>query len=214
MHTLADGATGSPEGGSARRDGATRRETPARIGPNAVTQLAAALGARAAPVFAAAGRSAWLECPPEAMLEEAPVARLHQALRAALPADEAALLLAEAGRRTADYLLAHRIPRPAQRVLRALPPRPAAWLLLRAIRAHAWTFAGSGRFAARAGNPTVVTLHANPFCAREHALHPVCAWHAAVFQRLFHALVSPGACAVETRCCAQGDASCRFELRW
>jgi divinyl protochlorophyllide a 8-vinyl-reductase len=43
---------------------------------------------------------------------------------------------------------------------------------------------------------------------------PVCAWHAAVFRRLFQVLVSPAATAIETSCEASGDDRCRFVLAW
>src|SRR5271166_4339672 len=121
-------------------------------GPNAVTQLRAALDAAGidpVPLFRAAGVVEWLDHPPDAMIDEARVARLHRAVRDAL--------LADAVRRTADYLLAHRIPRPARAVLKSTPPRLAAALFVPAIRAHAWTFCGSGDFAGQAGKPTVFT---------------------------------------------------------
>jgi divinyl protochlorophyllide a 8-vinyl-reductase len=148
------------------------------------------------------------------MVEESRVARLHRALRQALPPHQARAVLAEAGTLTADYLLAHRIPAPAQWVLKRLPPALAARALVPAIRAHAWTFVGSGRLRAWAGTPTVFELRGNPFCLETHGTAPACAWHVAVFERLFQVLVSPRARAIETECEAQGDPVCRFELRW
>lgn len=188
------------------------------IGPNAVTQLSAALhhaglDSAAASVFAAAGASDWLAEPPGEMVDEQRVARLHVAVRATLPA-QADAILTEAGRLTADYLLAARIPRPAQAVLRLLPARGAAALLVAAIRAHAWTFAGSGRFRGDAGSPTVLQIFGNPLCAGTRAQGCVCLWHAAVFQRLFAALVAPRARVVETACEARGDGCCRFVVDW
>jgi len=142
------------------------------------------------------------------------VARLHQTVRSVAPEGEGMLLMAEAGRLTADYILAHRIPRPAQALLKILPARLAARVLVPAIGAHAWTFAGSGRFSGCAGPPTVFELTGNPLCAGERATEPVCAWHAAVFQRLFQVLVSPAARVAETSCEARGDSCCRFVLDW
>ncbi len=190
-----------------------------KIGPNAVIQLiealrAAGLDAAMAPIFAEAGVRDWLRDPPTAMVDAAPVGRLHQAVRAALAPQQAALLMADAGRRTANYLLATRIPKPVQFLLRLLPARRAARLLVAAIRAHAWTFAGSGRFIAEAGLPTRFVLIGNPLCAGEHADHPVCAWHAAVFERLFQALVAPSAQTIETSCAARGDDACSFTVTW
>jgi divinyl protochlorophyllide a 8-vinyl-reductase len=189
------------------------------IGPNAVIQLVAALKAaglqgRLAPVFGNAGVAAWLDEPPSVMVDSRSVGELHQAIRASMPKDRAAALMADAGRRTADYLLGARIPRPVRVVLKLLPPRLAAMVLVAAIRAHAWTFAGTGRFTASVGSSSVLRIAGNPLCAGETAAAPVCHWHVAVFQRLFEVLVSPAARVAETACEACGDNSCRFEVRW
>jgi divinyl protochlorophyllide a 8-vinyl-reductase len=54
----------------------------------------------------------WLETPPEAMVDERPVGRLHRVVRRALGPVKAECVMAAAGRGTADYLLAYRIPGP------------------------------------------------------------------------------------------------------
>ncbi len=192
---------------------------PGVIGPNAVLQLietlkAAGLYGVSAPVFASAGVADWLINPPEKMVDQRRVARLHQALRAVSSPGESVALMADSGRRTADYILANRIPKPAQTLLKLLPARLAAMAFVPAIKAHSWTFAGTGKFTGQAGLPTVFTLTGNPLCAGEQASAPVCTWHAAVFQRLFQVLVSPRARAVETDCEACGDPFCRFEVDW
>ncbi len=191
----------------------------AKIGSNAVIQLAAALRTAGgenlcAEVFAAAGVSSWLLSPPDGMIDQAPVARLHRTVRAFASATGMAGVLTEAGRLTADYLLANRIPSPVQASLRHLPDRIAARALAAAIRSHAWTFAGSGRFAVRNGSPTVFEIAGNPLCAGEHAAAPVCAWHAAVFGRLFRALVSDRTRVTEDACSASGDEVCSFVVDW
>ncbi len=121
----------------------------ARIGPNAILQfvpvLEGALGVdETAHMLAMAGIIA-LPDPAKGLIEEGPAARLHQAVRQALPGD-AARLSSEAGRRTGDYILAHRIPKPAQAVLKRLPARRPVPILSKAIAKHAWTFCGSGSF--------------------------------------------------------------------
>jgi divinyl protochlorophyllide a 8-vinyl-reductase len=189
------------------------------IGPNAAIQLLAALhnvqlDRLAERVFAAADVSEWMLDPPSAMVDQRRVARLHRAVRDAVPREQALRLLGMAGRLTANYILANRIPRPARIALKLLPAPLAGRLLVGAIHAHAWTFAGSARFAAQAGAPAVFTLTGNPLCAGEHAPSPVCCWHAAVFQRLFEALVSGRSRVVETACEASGDPCCRFEVDW
>ncbi len=190
-----------------------------RIGPNAITRVAEALHDQlgrhlAAEVFAAAGLSHHLASPPTRMVDEAEVSRLHRVLRSELGERVAVAVARDAGLRTADYLLAHRIPRPVQWLLKCLPPAAASRVLLAAIRKHAWTFAGSGRFAARAGRPVVLTIRGNPMCVGQSSTVPVCDFYAATFERLFRVLVHPQASASEVSCEARGDEACRFELRW
>ena len=189
------------------------------IGPNAVIQLSHALNDLAGEtvlrrVFEAAGSTPWLVTPPQRMVAEQAVAALHRQLRRALPPHEAAQVAARAGKLTADYILANRIPVVMRRVLPRLPAWLAARILLAAIGRHAWTFAGSGRFAGRAGQPCVVDIAGNPFVVGEAAAFPLCHWHAAVFARLFQELVHPHAIAREVACCATGAPACRFEVSW
>ena len=194
-------------GGAAAAPGAP----PGRVGPNAVIQMAAALRARggserAAQVFASAGLIDLLGAPPDAMVDERLVARLHRVVAGALGPEEAAEVALDAGRRTAEYILAHRIPRPAQGLLKALPARPAARLLATAIARNAWTFAGSGTFAVRPGRPLTFEITANPVAT------PGCPWHRGVFEGLFRALAADGAAVSESACCARGAPACIFQV--
>ncbi len=202
----------------------------ARIGPNAVIQLAAALSprvgaTRALQLFEAAGAAAWWRQPPEHMVPQAEVARLHRVVRAALDPGVAREVARDAGTRTAEYLLRHRIPAPVQFALRLVPASWAAAALLRAIGRNAWTFAGSGRFeACRGGDPVrwahggvprwTLTITGNPLCRGLQADAPACDYYAATFERLFRRLVHPGATVTEVDCEARGDAACRFAVRW
>lgn len=187
----------------------------ARVGPNAVIQLGQALRARlgeeaAREVFDGAGLREMLERPPAGMVEQDTAARLFESLFARLPAAGAAEIAREAGTRTADYVMAHRIPRAARAVLKVLPAALAAPLLIGAIGRHAWTFAGSGTFTASPGPPPgmtrVIEIAGNPLAM------PGCAWHLAVFERLFRVLVAPRAAVAHTRCCHAGAPACRFEI--
>ena len=162
----------------------------------------------------AAGLPAWVDAPPQAMIAETDATRLHNAVRAALPAEAADAVLTEAGRTTADYLLSHRIPRLAQLALRALPPGLAARGLTRAIRSNAWTFAGSGRFSAAVDEAAIFEIYDNPFCAGHAGGRKLCVWHTGVFERLFQTLVSPRTHVHETACCAADSPCCRFLLSW
>jgi divinyl protochlorophyllide a 8-vinyl-reductase len=160
------------------------------IGPNAAIQLHAALVAAkgeslARRVFSSARLEDWLTCPPSTMVDERRVAELHQALRRQLAPAEASAMARDAGQRTADYIMANRIPPLARRVLHLLPAPLASRALLRAIQKHAWTFVGSGKLVVRYGRPMIVAIHDNPFVFGERVATPICDWHSAVFERLF-----------------------------
>lgn len=190
-----------------------------RIGPNAIIRVAEVLrdtcGADGAfAVFAAAGISHHLETPPAAMVDEREVTLLHRALRAALGTARAREVGAEAGRRTADYLLAHRIPRRVQWLLRHLPAGLAAQVLIGAIGRHAWTFAGSGRFGVVQWSPLRLQIVGNPLCRELRGTEPVCDYYSATFERLFRVLVHAGTTAREIACESTGAPACVFELRW
>jgi divinyl protochlorophyllide a 8-vinyl-reductase len=193
------------------------------IGPNAITRVAEVLPPRVGSaatwaLFDSVGLVHHLRQPPQHMVDEEEVRRLHGALREQLGWDRAGAVARDAGLRTADYLLAHRIPRPVQAVLKKLPARLAARVLLAAISRHAWTFAGSGRFQAhaplRAGAPVVLRIQDNPLCRGVRAQAPACDYYAAVFQRLFQVLVHRASRVHEVACEACGDAECRFEIAW
>jgi divinyl protochlorophyllide a 8-vinyl-reductase len=208
-----------------------------RIGPNAITRVAEVLptfvGDRETrAVFERARLAGYLLAPPQDMVDEVEVTRLHQTLRDVLGGKLAGEVARQAGLRTADYLLAHRIPRPVQVLLKRLPAPWAARLLLAAIRRHAWTFAGSGVFSTHAGSgvfsihagsglftagpgrPVVLAIRNNPLCKGVISDQPACDFYAATFERLFRVLVHRDARAVEVACEARGDTECRFELRW
>lgn len=189
-------------------------DTRARIGPNAVLQLLSVLEEEGGPRLAAhiLALGGMFDLPPEAeMIDERPVARIHQALRRDMP-NRAPRLAWAAGEATANYIIANRIPAPVRWLLRALPSKPAARLLSRAIAKHAWTFAGSGVFRVVSTHPFTFEIVDNPVVRGEYAEKPICLWHMAVFETLFRRLVAPDYTARETRCCACGDPACRFEL--
>jgi divinyl protochlorophyllide a 8-vinyl-reductase len=185
------------------------------IGPSALLHLMAVLdrherGAMRDALFA---RSVVLPPPHDAgMWPEADCAAVHRGLRQNLPA-RAEGLLRLAGEATADYILANRIPAAVRALLRALPAMASARLLSAAIDRHSRTFAGSGRFALTGRFPLTFEIAGNPLIAGEVAVVPLCAWHAAVFERLFRRLVTTRAVVTETACAAMGAPACRFEVR-
>jgi divinyl protochlorophyllide a 8-vinyl-reductase len=190
-----------------------------RVGPNAITRVAEALRAHRGErlcreVFAAAGLAHHLDAPPARMVAEEEVAALQAALRERLGDAHAGRIAREAGRLTAEYLLAHRIPRPVQWLLRALPAGLAARLLLLAIARHAWTFAGSGALSVTPGHPVRVAITGCPLCRGQQAGHPLCELYAVTLERLFVRLVHPGAVAREVDCAAMGAPACVFLIAW
>lgn len=192
---------------------------PARIGPNAIIRVAEALrreGGEALErrVFLAARLGGYLGALPGRMVDETEVTRLHRTLRELLGAERAREVSRDAGYATGDYLLANRIPRPVQGVLKALPAPWAARVLMGAIGRHAWTFAGSGVFAWTPGRPVRFQIRGNPVCRGTVSDQPVCHYYAATFERLFRALVHPRAAVAETACESAGADACRFEIRW
>lgn len=191
----------------------------ARIGPNAIIRVAEALTAMqgravAAEVFAAAGLSDALHQPPQGMVPEAQVTRLHTALRGLLGVPAARAIGAEAGRRTAHYLLGHRVPRPLVVLLPRLPAWLAARVLLSAISRHSWTFAGSAVFTARAARPVEIGLAGCAICRGAHEPGPLCDYYGETLAGLFRALVSRDCAGLQTSCAASGAAACRFDLAW
>ena len=104
-----------------------------------------------------------------------------------------------------------------QTVLKRLPARLAARVLLKAMSRHAWTFAGSGSFHADAGSwgrPVVLRIQHNPLCVGLNSEAPACDYYAATFERLFQVLVHGRSVVHEVACEACGDSECRFEIRW
>ena len=164
--------------------------------------------------FRLAELESYLLSPPQAMVDEGEVVRLHKVVRAALDAESARVVFRDAGFRTADYLLKNRIPGFAQTLLHALPAVLASRALTAAIRRNAWTFCGSGRFAAQPGNPTWLVVSDCVICRDTEADTAICDYYAACFERLFRRLVSPLASVRETECQACGAAACRFRISW
>ena len=190
-----------------------------RIGPNSVIRVIEALDAfenRAftTRVFSSCGIERYLETAPDAMVDEGEVTALHGALHQALGDGRARSVAWVAGIRTAEYLLANRIPRAVQRILKVLPAPLASRVLCAAITRNAWTFVGTGRLSVRHGQgPRLIVEHC-PICRGAHSQEPYCDFYAATFERLFARLVHPRAKARETQCAARGEGRCVFHVTW
>jgi divinyl protochlorophyllide a 8-vinyl-reductase len=171
-----------------------RRREGALIGPNAVLKavevMEERLGAAETAVILADAQIARLPSG-EHMIPEIEALRLHRWL--ALHEPMGAFVIAEeAGARTADYIIAHRIPRAAGWLLRALPATLAAPLLMAAIRKHAWTFVGAGAFTPEgAWRFTIDRTGTDDSLPVPGSLFQ---WYAAVFTRLYRQLVAADCC--------------------
>lgn len=196
---------------------ATPATVTGRIGPNAALQLLAAVAAgegegMAARVVAEAGIADPRLLPDPGMLPVAEVTALHRALLRLVGPERARALAAEAGRRTAAYLLAHRIPRPFQLLLRLLPRAAARGLLLRSIARHAWTFTGGGGFTVEPGPPAGLRIVPCPLCPPTGAQGLGCVYYAATFEGLLRALVDPRTRVEPAACGAAGSRRCELAI--
>lgn len=194
-----------------RDKAASEKDGPAKIGPNAILQLAEVLDSERhdrwrRDIFYRAGLSRMLIEPPTSMVDERAVADLYQALFERLPLAAALRIAGEAGTRTARYILANRIPKPVQAVLKILPRRWSTPLLLRAIERHAWTFAGSGEVRIETGPSMAIEIVANPIAM------PGCVWHVAVFEELFRYLIAKETRVEHRSLYRAGLPVCRFEI--
>ncbi len=191
--------------------------TGARIGPNTIIQLAHVLRERYGEAMAGAllfeGTGYELHALPGAMVDEREAQAFVRTVMQAVGESLGVQLLHEAGQRTAHYLMVHRIPRPAQWVMKALPRRAGLSILLRAMKANAWTFAGSGTFSVQQ-RPKLVELsfHACAMCRDMTTARPACHFYAGTFEHLIRTIVAPGAQVREVECMATGGHCCRFEV--
>lgn len=130
-----------------------------RIGPNAISRVAEALSAVEGAqlvdrVFRAANLERYLSNGPSQMIDEAEVARLHRAIRDALAMTGPVRSAGSRGNAPLIICFVTVSPHSAQMVIRSLPSGLASRLLTAAIARNAWTFVGTGAFAARHGRPT------------------------------------------------------------
>ncbi|WP_054118428.1 bacteriochlorophyll 4-vinyl reductase [Porphyrobacter sp. AAP60] len=162
----------------------------ALIGPNAVLQAVAVmedrLGQAETQAILADARIGALPSG-DHMIPEIEALRLHRWLALHDPVGSFTIA-EEAGARTADYIIANRIPQPAVWLLRRLPAMLAAPLLMAAIGRHAWTFIGAGSFSAQGAWAFTIdrTAADDPVPPPDSLFH----WYAAVFTQLYLQLVA------------------------
>ena len=84
--------------------------------------------------------------------------------------------------------------------------------LMLAIRANAWTFAGSARMRMRFRAPASISLVGCPICRNARVAQPACEYFAATFEKLFRTLVDPAYRVEEVACQAEGGSACVFQI--
>ncbi len=188
-----------------------------RIGPNCLIRTVQALeerlGTDAARAWLVAhGHQDLTERLPESMVPEADFHALAGHVLDGLGAETGLAVLDRSGVLTAEYLLAHRIPAPARLLLPHLPSRLGLRILARAIGAHAWTFAGSGRFSVRLTGDPVFAIAGCPMCRGRHASRPTCSYYRATFEHLLRRLIHPRLTVAEVACEAVGSTACEFRI--
>jgi divinyl protochlorophyllide a 8-vinyl-reductase len=187
------------------------------IGPNAIVRTVEALRAHldepgVADLLRSCSLERYLHDLPQAMVPEAEVTALYASMRAQLDRDDAREIARDAGYRTADYVTTHRIPSFVQGILPALPRQIGRRMLMFAIRANAWTFAGSARIRMRMSAPASISLVGCPICSDARAAAPACGYYAATFERLFRTMVDPAYRVEEVACRAEGGPACVFQI--
>ncbi|NJP07021.1 MAG: bacteriochlorophyll 4-vinyl reductase, partial [Chloroflexaceae bacterium] len=128
---------------------------------------------------------------PEHMIPEQMFYDLVRMLLEQLGPQATATVLRESGQRTADYLLAHRIPRPFQRLVRILPRQVGLTLLLLAISGNAWTFVGSGRFCFVTGRTARILLAHRTAESASLFVPAACSFYGSTFEHLLQVLIHP-----------------------
>ena len=189
----------------------------ALIGPNAIIRTVEALReiagvAATDDLLKAARLERYREEFPATMVAQDDVTALYRAVRERLDEPAASAVARLAGVKTAEYILANRIPKPAQTVLRLLPARFASPALLSSINHHTWTFAGSGTVSIVSGAKPRIAIEGCPICRGAVSDAPACSYYAASFEGLFRALVTRRARVTEVECEASGAPQCTFEI--
>jgi len=149
---------------------------------------------------------------PREMVPESEVTALYETLRERLDREVARAIARDAGHRTAAYVLTNRIPNFAQGLLPALPRPLGRRGLMLAIRANAWTFAGSAQIRMRFTAPASISLKGCPICRNARERQPACEYYSATFEHLFRTLVDPAHRVQEIACQAEGAPACVFQI--
>ena len=194
-----------------------KHDSAGKIGPNAVIQTVNALvelygSAATAALLEEIGKPWLIDYHPGSLIDEREFEALHHDLIGARGIVVTNRVMARAGELTSRYVIANRIPRPAQRALRLLPHAVALRVLLGAISQHTWTFAGSGRFSYTTGRAPLLAIEGCLTARRLASDIPTCSFYEAAFQGFLTALIDARLRVREVRCAACGAARCEFTI--
>jgi len=161
-----------------------------RIGPNALIQTINALRefyieSQIASMLRQSNQDYLLHQSPQEMIEEGEFDRLALNLCDHIGVMPTRKVLQRSGELTADYLLAHRIPKPFQELLKVLPRQLALRLLFMSMSQNAWTFIGSGEFTYDMSGHMPVVKITSDFASMEAA----CGFFGGTFEHLIRKLI-------------------------
>lgn len=165
-----------------------------KIGPNAIIQTVEALKeaygeTQVALMLQKTHYAHFVDSLPDEMIAEQTFYALVQELDKVLPHNDIHTILKRSGQLTAFYLLQHRIPQFAQRLLPIMPRRVGLWLLLSAVQKHSWTFVGSGHYRFTVGTPPMITIvHTN--ATSVGLTEPIWHFYYGCFEQLLRALIT------------------------
>ncbi len=189
-----------------------------KIGPNSIIQTFQALQEfygqkKTREILEQGGQGHILSYLPSEMIDEQEFIALAKMLFSQLGVDEAIPLMRRSGNLTGKYVLANRIPKPVQRLIKLFPRPIRLKILLTAIGKSSWTFAGSGTYSFITRPRPLITINNSIIRQAVQADKPVCSYYRGAFETLIWALVSPKAVVEEVECLAGGDSRCRFVIK-
>jgi divinyl protochlorophyllide a 8-vinyl-reductase len=189
-----------------------------KIGPNSIIQTVRALQdfygqKKAVEILEQGGQGHVLTRELNEMIDEQDFIALAKMLYSQLGVDDTLPLLRRSGNLTGEYVLANRIPKPVQRLIKFLPLPLRLKVLLTAIGKSSWTFAGSGTYSFITRPRPLITINNSIIKQAVQAKKPVCSYYTGAFETLIKTLVSPRAVIEEVECLAGGSDKCRFVVK-
>ncbi|NWJ45810.1 MAG: bacteriochlorophyll 4-vinyl reductase [Chloroflexi bacterium] len=191
-----------------------------KIGPNSLIQTVRAMrriygDEKARRILEEGGQGFLWDHHPGEMIDEGEFITLARMLYSNLGVQETLPLLRLSGNLTGEYVLANRIPKFAQRIIKFLPRKLRLKVMLNAIGKNAWTFAGSGKYSFTLSPQLQINLDESII---RHAISkanvPVCSYYTGAFETLLKTLVDAHIQVEEIECAIRGDSRCVFQIKF